>query len=527
MAFYWKGGAPGEIRTPDPLVRSQILYPTELRAQWEPILAELSDLSSGIARALKRCFVIYTFLARMFCCCCVMVYYPSSVAVASSLARGEGHFKVNEYIQVALKIDNSSMIRQNTYTINIFMWRDLMLTATLILSEKRTHLLACLLLCLMPLVGMSIDLISPALPAIAKSLHISHSLAKSTIYIYLVGAIFGNFVTGFLSDAIGRQKLFRLGLMGFIVASLLPVFFPTIGVLLIARFLQGLMLGSVSVLIRAIFSDLLPHEKLVRFSMLTGTLWGLGPVLGPVIGGYLQFYFGWQACFDFFALFAFVPFILLSCLLPETHLQRHPLKLSIIKQNVAEILKNKIFLSVSAIMGLSYGLIITFHTMAPFLVQDTLGYTSIFFGHLAFLLGIGYVLSTFLGRKLYRHYPIATVLSRSILALWCLALLMLLATYFFPSSISILSIASLFVFAGAGMVFPLAMSKGNTMLRHIAGAATAIMFFINIGISSLISFLVSLISAHQISSILICYVVLLSLILITYQSIHALLQRDN
>ncbi len=25
-------GAPGEIRTPDPLVRSQVLYPTELRA---------------------------------------------------------------------------------------------------------------------------------------------------------------------------------------------------------------------------------------------------------------------------------------------------------------------------------------------------------------------------------------------------------------------------------------------------------------------------------------------------------------
>ena len=26
-------GAPGEIRTPDPLVRSQVLYPAELRAQ--------------------------------------------------------------------------------------------------------------------------------------------------------------------------------------------------------------------------------------------------------------------------------------------------------------------------------------------------------------------------------------------------------------------------------------------------------------------------------------------------------------
>jgi hypothetical protein len=27
-----KSGAPGEIRTPDPLVRSQMLYPAELRA---------------------------------------------------------------------------------------------------------------------------------------------------------------------------------------------------------------------------------------------------------------------------------------------------------------------------------------------------------------------------------------------------------------------------------------------------------------------------------------------------------------
>ena len=33
--FDYVFGAPGEIRTPDPLVRSQVLYPTELRAQIE------------------------------------------------------------------------------------------------------------------------------------------------------------------------------------------------------------------------------------------------------------------------------------------------------------------------------------------------------------------------------------------------------------------------------------------------------------------------------------------------------------
>lgn len=36
-------GAPGEIRTPDTLVRSQVLYPTELRARvLEDILTVLS-----------------------------------------------------------------------------------------------------------------------------------------------------------------------------------------------------------------------------------------------------------------------------------------------------------------------------------------------------------------------------------------------------------------------------------------------------------------------------------------------------
>lgn len=38
-------GAPGEIRTPDPLVRSQVLYPTELRAHFLVIIANLKYMS--------------------------------------------------------------------------------------------------------------------------------------------------------------------------------------------------------------------------------------------------------------------------------------------------------------------------------------------------------------------------------------------------------------------------------------------------------------------------------------------------
>jgi hypothetical protein len=33
VRFHWKNGAPGEARTPDPLLRRQTLYPAELRAR--------------------------------------------------------------------------------------------------------------------------------------------------------------------------------------------------------------------------------------------------------------------------------------------------------------------------------------------------------------------------------------------------------------------------------------------------------------------------------------------------------------
>ena len=48
-------GAPGAIRTPDPLVRSQVLYPTELRAlKW--IIKFLLDLSIKLYQTIKYNF---------------------------------------------------------------------------------------------------------------------------------------------------------------------------------------------------------------------------------------------------------------------------------------------------------------------------------------------------------------------------------------------------------------------------------------------------------------------------------------
>ena len=247
---------------------------------------------------------------------------------------------------------------------------------------------------------MAVDLVSPSLPAIARDLHVLPSVAKGVISIYLLGYALGNFFTGFLTDAWGRQKLLRLGFLGFVLASLAPVVFPSIQVLLIARLFQGFTIVGAAVVARAIYSDILPPEKLIRLGPLLGTMWGLGPVIGPVIGGYLQFYFGWQAGFCFFAVISLILLIAVFITVPKTHFNRHPLHFKTMRKNLIETRNHRVFLALIIIMGLTYSLIIVFNTTGPFLIQTEFHNTPVFFGHLALCLGLVFLLSTILCRFL-------------------------------------------------------------------------------------------------------------------------------
>ena len=167
-------------------------------------------------------------------------------------------------------------------------------------SPIKTNTIVRLLLCFMPLIGMGVDVIAPSLPAINQSLHVSAVLAKVLIPIFIVGAAIGTFSSGILSDVWGRRPLMRSGFALIIIASILPSLWPTASTLLFARFCQGLAIGTMSVMVRAIISDLLVDAALIRAASWMASLWGVGPLIGPMIGGYLQVYFGWQANFFIF-----------------------------------------------------------------------------------------------------------------------------------------------------------------------------------------------------------------------------------
>ena len=366
------------------------------------------------------------------------------------------------------------------------------------LSEAGTRAVVRMLLCFLPLVGMGIDLIAPSLPAINQALHISPMVAKDLIAIYLVGLMSGTFFSGLLSDTWGRRRLMLGGFILLVVVSVIPPLYPYPSVLLVSRLLQGLAIGTFGVLARSVIADLLTGAALLRTASWLATMWGIGPIIGPIIGGYLQVYIGWQACFLFFAIYGLIGAIACFLWLPETHHKHKRMGLSLkrIKNNFAILLPDKIFVSVSVLMCCLYSTLIIFNTLGPFFIEKKLGHSPIFFGHAAFCLGLVFLSGTFCCRVLVKYFDPQKILSTGMPLVLIFSLIGVVMTSFSHNVWAIL-IPTAFLFFANGVLYPTCMGLTMSMFKELAGSAGGVTTLINLSVTMSSGFLVSMISAQS------------------------------
>lgn len=384
------------------------------------------------------------------------------------------------------------------------------------LSEKRTNYIIFIILAFNPLLGMGVDLIAPSLPAIAEHLNVSTTLSKNLIAIYLLGYALGNFTTGVLSDAWGRKKLLLVNLAIFTLISLLPATIADAETLLLARFFQGVGLGAYAVVARSTLSDILPAERLMRLAPFFAMTWGICPIIGPMIGGYLQFYFDWQASFCFFSALGLLALIVLGFTVPETHFNRHPLNISQIGRNFKEILSHNVFVGSIFIMGFIYSMLIVFNTLGPFLIQQTLAHSPVFFGRIALCMGLVFLAGTFLCRHLIKRVSPERIFYMALPIYFLITLVTLILAYFFGKSLLVIIVPSLLMFFSAGILYPAGMGKGLSLFRHLAGSSSALMNLVNILIVSLASASMSLVSAKSMFPLACMYFLLITLAGICY-----------
>ena len=167
------------------------------------------------------------------------------------------------------------------------------------LHSPRARWIALVVVCLGQLMSI-VDgtIVNVALPQIQRELHFTQANLTWVLNGYLI--TFGSFLllAGRLGDLIGRRRIFLFGVTGFTLASAACGLADSQGVLIVARFVQGLAgAGAVSAIVAIITSEFpAPRERAKAMSVYTLVISG-GASLGLIAGGLITEAFNWHWIF--------------------------------------------------------------------------------------------------------------------------------------------------------------------------------------------------------------------------------------
>ena len=343
-----------------------------------------------------------------------------------------------------------------------------------------TFALTALLAALSAIGPLTTDMYLPSLPDIARQLAAPTAQVQLTISAYLFGFAIGQIFYGPVSDRHGRKPVLLAALGIYCVASLACALSTSIEMLIAARALQAVGGSGGIVLARAIVRDLYSGARAGRELSLIGSVMALAPVLAPIAGGALQTGFGWRAIF--FALVAAGVFGTgtIWLLLPETLGRRaaEPVSPSSMLKSYRVVARNPAYLAYLGLASSSYAGLFAWISGASFVLQDLYKLTPFDFG-VAFAAGsVGYMIGAALAARLVVKVGLDRTIGIGACACAAGGLVMMAALALGLTSAVSLVVPVAIYLAGLGMVLPQSFAGAMTPFPERAGAASALLGFV-------------------------------------------------
>ncbi len=165
----------------------------------------------------------------------------------------------------------------------------------------------------------SIDstIVATALPTLTRDLSTSISWSSWAVTAYLFGQTVAAPVAGRLSDSWGRRRMFLLFVVTFTIASLLSGLSVNVYMLVACRFVQALGGGGFMPSAVGIVSDRFGRDR-DRAIGLFSSVFPIGALLGPALGGFIVAYGSWREIFFINVPVGVVLLVLLVRVLPRS-----------------------------------------------------------------------------------------------------------------------------------------------------------------------------------------------------------------
>ncbi|KAE8386362.1 major facilitator superfamily domain-containing protein [Aspergillus alliaceus] len=165
---------------------------------------------------------------------------------------------------------------------------------------------------------ISASIYYPAIPSLAKNMHVSISLINLTIMTYLIFQGISPSFTGSFSDVYGRRLAYIFCFTTYIAANIGLALQSDYAALMVLRCIQAAGSSGTIAIGSAVVADISTRAERGKYITYATMGTTLGPALGPVIGGLLDHFLGWRWIFWFLVILGAFNFTLILVTCPET-----------------------------------------------------------------------------------------------------------------------------------------------------------------------------------------------------------------
>jgi MFS transporter, DHA2 family, multidrug resistance protein len=181
---------------------------------------------------------------------------------------------------------------------------------------NRTAITVCVMLATL-MQALDTTIANIALPYIQGSVSASQDQINWVLTSYIVAAAIMTPPTGYLAGRFGLKRLFLVSVAGFTAASMLCGMSQSLVQIVLFRVLQGLFGAALVPLSQTVLLNINPPERQGSAMAVWGVAVMAGPVLGPVLGGWLTEAYSWRYVFYINLPIGVLAFLGLTTFLPE------------------------------------------------------------------------------------------------------------------------------------------------------------------------------------------------------------------
>ena len=348
------------------------------------------------------------------------------------------------------------------------------------LEDKKLIIILGLLAAMGPL---CIDMYIPGMLDVQQSLLASAADVQITLSAFLVGYAVGQLFYGPLSDRFGRKTVLISGICLFTFASLGAALSKSIEALIFFRFLHAIGGGAGMVLSRAIIRDIYPSNEVARLISLLAIVTMVGPMIAPIIGGYLVEWQGWRAIMWLLTGLGFVFLVIVSVTIKETHPLENRVMLNFRStfQAYREVLADRRAFAYIACTATSAGGIFAYISNSPFVFIEIHGMSASTFGYVYAFVIFGIILGAFINTRLVNRVGINRMISYGLFVRLAGISLLLVTSMFDVGGVPVLILAFFITMSTSILINANSSACVLHLFPRLAGTASAVIGAIMFG----------------------------------------------